>query len=229
MAADLMSRSGRAMRVLFAAVLIFFGFAASGPGGEPAVDSVKDSREPGRFTIGILPYEGVSEELVEPLLPRLEETFGLPFSIIDAGRALPDGAYDGERGQYDASAVLRDVVEAKPKRAARSRRSARIIGVVREDVYVGNWNFIFGLASPENAAAVVSVHRLLTDDEEKFGRRLLTEIVHELGHTFGLYHCGARRCAMRFSIHIGQVDGKGPALCRACRRKLQKAVKALEK
>ncbi|MFH1537475.1 MAG: hypothetical protein ABIH66_00855, partial [bacterium] len=173
--------------------------------------------------IAILLYEGVPEELVEPLLPELEDEFGLPFYIIEGARGLPERFFDEERGQYRAGLVVRDVADAKPKSAV------RIVGIMGEDIYAGRWSFLFGISSPKNAAALLSIRRLRTDDKKKFSRRVLTEIVHELGHTFGLQHCNSTHCAMRFSLYVGHVDGKGAGLCRACRRKLKKAIEALEK
>lgn len=187
--------------------------AAAAPG--------EDKPEMERGTITVLLYEGVPAAAIAPLLPELEKTFGLSFRIAEGARKPHARAFDAKRGQYRAAAVLKDVADAKPKRAV------RVLGVMSEDFYVKDWNFALGLASPKNAAAVVSLFRLRTDDEARFKTRLLTEMVHELGHTFGLRHCESAKCAMRFSNRVGQVDAKGPALCGSCSRKLRKAVEAL--
>ncbi|RLF28477.1 MAG: hypothetical protein DRN14_04130, partial [Thermoplasmata archaeon] len=76
---------------------------------------------------------------------------------------------------------------------------AKVVGVVEEDVTVSGLNFVFGLAELEGSAAVVSVYRLRSASASVLRERLLKEVVHELGHTFGLRHCPNPSCVMSFS------------------------------
>jgi archaemetzincin len=71
------------------------------------------------------------------------------------------------------------------------------------------------------AAAVVSLKRLA----EPPGRALLVdrlakEAVHEMGHAFGLVHCGQEHCVMSRSPAVREVDAKGKDLCSECRTQL---------
>jgi len=50
-----------------------------------------------------------------------------------------------------------------------------------------------------------------------------TEAVHELGHAFGLQHCGNPECVMFFSNSIMDTDRKGWHLCQQCRARLPRA------
>ncbi|HEY6951748.1 MAG TPA: hypothetical protein VI758_05035, partial [Bacteroidota bacterium] len=76
-------------------------------------------------------------------------------------------------------------------------------------------------------AAVVSTHRLqnqfygLPVDDLLMQERLQKEIVHELGHTFGLYHCRQFECVMRSSTYVEEIDLKHTGLCGACEELLR--------
>jgi len=83
-------------------------------------------------------------------------------------------------------------------------------------------NFVFGEAIINGKVAVISLYRL---DTRRYGNqggaaryleRALKEAVHELGHTFGLEHCGDPRCVMFFSNSLLDTDRKGSVFCPAC-------------
>jgi archaemetzincin len=86
--------------------------------------------------------------------------------------------------------------------------------------------YVFGEAQLDGTAAVVSTYRLdnsiygLDPDPILFYQRSLTETVHELGHTYGLYHCKNQDCAMHSSTAVEDIDLKSAALCENCRRQI---------
>ncbi len=98
---------------------------------------------------------------------------------------------------------------------------AKMVGLLDEDITVPGLNFVFGLAEIGGQAAVVSTHRLRAGPERLFLERVLKEVIHELGHTFGLGHCRDRRCVMSFSNSVMEVDLKGADFCPLCRRRLE--------
>jgi archaemetzincin len=69
---------------------------------------------------------------------------------------------------------------------------------------------------------VVSLHRLANEfyglprDDALLRHRLEKEIVHELGHMFGLYHCHQFECVMRSSTYVEEIDLKREEFCPAC-------------
>lgn len=160
----------------------------------------------------------VDPKVLEELRGGLGPVFDRPVQI---GPAMADPAYalNRRRKQYLSTAILAALSEHEA-----SAGVERILGVVDHDLYVPQLNFVFGEAGTR--AAVISLARLrqqlygLPEDSGAFRRRVLTEAVHELGHTFGLEHCGAPRCTMFFSNSLADTDAKGPGFCPRCRGKL---------
>ena len=60
----------------------------------------------------------------------------------------------------------------------------------------------------------------LTPDEYLFHQRIVNEAVHELGHSFALYHCGNTRCVMQFSNSLSDTDIKEKIFCNVCKKNL---------
>jgi archaemetzincin len=160
----------------------------------------------------------VPTEIGDCLNLGLPKAFGLP---CGSGRTLPHPsfAWNVRRSQYLADAIL-DRVDPGG--------SACSLAVADMDLYVSGLNFVFGLADKENRRAIIALPRLrqtyygLPDDMNLFRRRVLKEAIHELGHVFGLRHCGNRRCVMSFSNSLADTDFKSLDFCSKCRRQLQR-------
>jgi archaemetzincin len=122
--------------------------------------------------------------------------------------ALPLRAYDRGRDQYRVEELLA---------AVRELNGRRVLGVTSRDVYAEGLDFAFGLADSAGLAAVISFFRLrLRVDEATFRARALKEAIHQLGHTFGLGHCGNRRCVMYAETSPEDIDRKSNRLCETC-------------
>jgi archaemetzincin len=78
--------------------------------------------------------------------------------------------------------------------------------------------------------AVVSTARLeqnfygMPPNGMLFERRLIKEVKHELGHTFGLLHCARRSCVMSLATGIADVDRKSLLFCDSCEDSLKSNV-----
>jgi len=129
------------------------------------------------------------------------------------------GTFDPHRRQHSSRAVLAWLLAQAPA-------GERVLGITDVDLFIPILTFVFGEAQLEGRAAVVSTARLVDPaDRRRTAWRLATESVHELGHTFGLLHCGAidrteRRaapCVMSRSASLRAVDEKSPKLCATCR------------
>ncbi|MEM3030392.1 MAG: archaemetzincin family Zn-dependent metalloprotease [Candidatus Micrarchaeia archaeon] len=150
----------------------------------------------------------------------LEKSFpGCRLEIHEA--AFFTQSFDSSRKQYNAEMLLGELAEKRQR--ATWQKADKVLAIVREDLFVPNLNFVFGLAG--NKYAVVSLARL---DPRFYGRedgdilreRMIKEAIHELGHAFGLQHCGDRQCVMSFSNTIGEVDDKTSEFCQSCRARL---------
>ena len=54
-------------------------------------------------------------------------------------------------------------------------------------------------------------------DQSILLERFKKEVIHELGHTFGLVHCHTPTCVMRSSTYVEDIDLKEAHFCQSCR------------
>ncbi len=157
-----------------------------------------------------IPYLG---ELVK----AVGKAFGARISVREI--KISGRSYDKGRKQYNAQILLDELSEM-------TIPGDKVILVLREDrdIYVPDMNFVFGLAGGKYA--LVSLARLDPrfyggEDGEVLKRRMITEVIHELGHTFGLIHCENPQCVMSFSNSIVGVDRKSIKFCEKCKEKFE--------
>ncbi len=133
---------------------------------------------------------------------------------------LPERAYDASRGQYQSVEIMKVVARSRPSDAI------RILGVTEVDLAIPMLTFVFGQALLDGPVAVLSLCRLrqefygLRGEEGLLRERVVKEVIHELGHTFGLTHCLDPKCAMSLATHISLVDNKEERYCAHCGEQL---------
>jgi len=163
------------------------------------------------------PLGTVAGGTMEELRNRVGGLFGCP-TETEPGLNDLAWAYDLRRKQYFSSELLRSL--------QKSGEEERLVGITEVDLYVPRLNFVFGEANVLAGTAIVSLCRLrqeyygLAPDEASFLERATKEIVHELGHTFGLGHCPNSKCVMHFSNSLADTDFKGVSFCAKCRPKI---------
>jgi archaemetzincin len=161
-----------------------------------------------------------------PASRRLEEIFAVPVELTRAEFDLR-AAHDPSRRQTRSTHLLAQILEG-----ARHPDDRRI-AIVDADLFVPVLTFVFGEAQLGGSAAVVSTHRLsdqfygLARDDGLMLVRLEKEMVHELGHTFGLCHCRQFECVMRASTYVEEIDLKHAYPCDACAARLNRQSPAL--
>jgi archaemetzincin len=167
-----------------------------------------EAQPAGKRVIAVAPVGDAPAEAVSLLLPVLRETFGAEVMMAPAV-PLPSTAYDRRRRQHLSTALLDALAQA--------RRPSwdRLLGVADVDLFVPELNFVFGEGDPHRGVAVFSLQRLRAQGEESglFARRASTEAIHELGHSYGLAHCGDIHCVMWFSNSLAETDRKGTRFC----------------
>lgn len=165
--------------------------------------------------ICLLPVAGVADADLDAIEGFVAARFGCETRRLQP-MVSPAGARDEKRDQHDATAIMRAALPLCPADAT------RLLVVTEHDIFIPMLTFIFGQAQVNGPAAVLSLARLrqefhgLPAQRGLFVERVLKEVLHELGHTFGLVHCGDRRCAMALSINVTNIDMKRGELCEAC-------------
>jgi archaemetzincin len=167
--------------------------------------------------ITLKPLGNIADEIMEELKDRVGSIFHCPVEI-KAGVSDLAQAYNPERKQYFSSKLLASL--------EKSEGEEKVVGIADVDLYVPRLNFVFGEADMVSRTAIVSLCRLrpeyygLAPDEALFLERATKEIVHELGHTFGLRHCPDNKCVMHFSNSLADTDLKEASFCNRCRPKI---------
>ena len=136
---------------------------------------------------------------------------------------IPQRAYNRLRDQYNGSVLL----ELLPAHAIiRKGQIPRTLGITPVNLYVEGLNFIFGLSEINGLRCIVSTYMLLSTDDTLYLSRVLKEVVHELGHTFGLRHCRDAKCVMHFSNTLMDTDIKSHEFCKDCMKKVRKKLES---
>jgi archaemetzincin len=167
--------------------------------------------------ITLKPLGDIADEIIEELKDRVGGIFHCPVEI-KAGFSDLAQAYNPERKQYLSSKLLASLGKAEGEE--------RVVGIADVDLYVPRLNFVFGEADMVSGTAIISLCRLrpeyygLAPDEALFQERATKEIVHEVGHTFGLGHCPNNKCVMHFSNSLADTDLKEAHFCSRCRPKI---------
>ncbi len=165
--------------------------------------------------IALVPAEGVNIWVVDIVKIALQGAFCEDVSVI----ALPEGEWPRamleEKGQVRASGLIKQL---EPLRLAFDR----VLGVVSTGLSHPGVNHVFGLTEPETRVSVMSLCHLGRRGEAliKMARRASKTAIHELGHSYGLRHCGDHKCVMFFSFNLSDTDYKESRFCKKCGEEL---------
>ncbi|RMH02008.1 MAG: Zn-dependent protease [Aquificota bacterium] len=154
---------------------------------------------------------GVEKRLLLAVAKNIKEVFGLDVRFSHLSLP-PKYGYNPLRHQYNASLLLEYLSRVYYK------DMLKLVAVVPFDLYEEGLNFVFGVAQLGGRYALVGTLRLWDRREDLFFERVMKEVNHELGHTFGLLHCKNPGCVMNFSNSLEEVDLKGRFFCESCNK-----------
>lgn len=142
--------------------------------------------------------------------------------------AIPEEAFQTQRCQYDAGLVLKYLAQFS------FPHHSRILAVTDVDLCTPILTFVLGEAEMGLSLAIVSDFRLkhMEDggmaSEGIYFERLAKVALHEIGHTFSLYHCETPRCLMRYSHQLSHLDGLDIFFCERCSFMLRQGMRNLK-
>jgi archaemetzincin len=170
--------------------------------------------------ITLISFGYFEEELLEVMVCDVEREFSIPVKTRQGHLDLSE-FYDLARKQYDGNRLLREID------LNFSDDTSKTLGLFNVDLFIPILTYIFGQAFLQGKCGIASVYRLsnerygLKPDKQLFTERVKKEVIHELGHTFGLIHCQNPACVMRSSTYVEDIDQKEQSLCSSCREKLK--------
>ena len=164
-------------------------------------------------------FENFEKEFLEDISQNVSGIFNLPVKHI-SGKIEPGDYYDPTRRQYNANEILKFVEYNF------AETNVKTLGLLRIDLYIPILTYIFGQAYLNGNAGIASLYRLKNEyygipkNDKLLKQRFIKEIIHELGHTFGLKHCHVPTCVMRSSTYVEDIDQKSENFCNQCKRDL---------
>lgn len=161
--------------------------------------------------IRVLALGDVPPRLAEAVLAGLPR----PYAGGETGRLVVslESCYDRTRAQVDAACLIEQIPAPESGWAT--------VGLTGVDLFMPALTYVFGISHLGGRRGIVSWFRLHPEETGPGAasvliRRMMTEVVHELGHGFGLVHCVVSDCAMHRSLWPEGVDLKRPEYCPAC-------------
>ena len=166
--------------------------------------------------INIVPVHVSNTELLNNIINDLKNIFILPVNLLSLQIDV-DTAYSVERAQYFSTQIISMASQLTEK------INGKVLLLTEFDLYIPALTFVFGEAQLKGKHSIVSVCRLHEEfysgktDEKLLLERAMKEVLHELGHNFGLLHCANWDCVMHSSLGIEEVDIKGGRFCNKCK------------
>lgn len=171
--------------------------------------------EPTPVSIAIIPFHEIKPEQVNLVSDELESFYGVETEILPMG-TMPDSCKKPYPKRYNANKILDYLYVIRPKKnnyilALTTAGIATVKGNYKE------WG-ILGLGHRPGPCCVISTANMGKEGKRKTDR-LIKVSLHEMGHNFGLPHCGSgdKRCLMRDANGtVKTVDEEEKYLCKIC-------------
>ncbi len=166
--------------------------------------------------ITLISFSYFEKDFLEQIAKDVSQEFLLPVKMKEGHLDLSE-FHDPTRRQYNGNKLLKEIDSMF------SSGALKTIGLFSVDLFIPILTYIFGQAYLEGRTGIASLYRFSNErygmkkDDEMLLDRFKKEVIHELGHTFGLIHCHIPTCVMRSSTYVEDIDQKSPNLCMKCR------------
>jgi archaemetzincin len=166
--------------------------------------------------ITLISFGYLEKDFLEKTAEAVNREFLKPVNIREGHIDLSE-FYDPARRQYNGNTLLKQVDSIS------NPDSLKTLGLFSVDLFIPILTFIFGQAFLGGRTGIASLYRL---SNERYGMapdnlllldRFQKEVIHELGHTFGLIHCHQPTCVMRSGTYVEDIDQKEQHFCIYCR------------
>lgn len=170
--------------------------------------------------IFISPQKFNNQKLLQDIVDELSKRFVAKVSLIDLKIEVED-FFSVERQQYYSTQILAEAIKLT------DHINGKILLLTEVDIFVPALTFIFGEAQLNGKHSIVSLCRLHEEfysgisNYKLLFERSIKEILHELGHNYGLKHCLDWNCVMHSSNGIEEVDIKGNSYCSKCIKSIE--------
>lgn len=166
--------------------------------------------------ITLISFGVFRKDILEVIAAEVKHQFLLPVTFREGHLDLSE-FYDPARRQYNGNLLL------KRLDAVFSSYNTKTMGLFSVDLFIPILTYIFGQAALSGLTGIASLYRLSNErygmdpDDALLLERFTKEVIHELGHTFGLRHCTLPDCVMHASTYVEDIDQKRQNLCVKCR------------
>ncbi len=173
--------------------------------------------------IGIVPVGDVAALAPKVIAAHVSGYLGLETLVLPPV-ALPAGALDPQRLQYDAGKMIA-ALETGPY----ADDYLKLVGVVDVDICLPIFTHVFGEARQGGKWALVSLYQLHAprstgQPPASAYERMAKIALHEIGHLFNLRHCEDPGCLMQFSGGLTDLDLLPFYFCQYCRTFFKEAI-----
>jgi archaemetzincin len=169
--------------------------------------------------ITLLYFGYFDDDFLQNLKEKIYNEFFVSIQIKEVHLDLSD-FYNSMRRQYDANELLYYIEKHYADDVSKS------LGLFNVDLYIPIFTYIFGQAFLNGRSGIASYYRLSNErygmeaDSNLLTERFAKEIIHELGHTYGLVHCHTTDCVMRSGTYVEDIDQKKLTFCPSCKSQL---------
>jgi len=186
---------------------------------------MKNGELQSNFRLGLIALGPLSEVAVRVVAANLQAVLKLPVEALPP-QGIPESAFQKHRQQYDAGLIIKQLS------AGPFHDYLKIAAVTSVDLCIPILTYVFGEAEMGGKVAVISDFRLRHNEDgslaplDIYYERLAKVALHEVAHTFTLYHCDSPTCLMHYCSKVRQLDQIELFFCSRCEFMLEENLKS---